>query len=236
MKIKVIIPNSGMDRKTLDSREEMLSAYAWPGTEIAVDCIPGGPESIESAYDEVLASPYVVEMSLQAEKEGFDAVIVYCGSDPAVDAAREVVDIPVIGPGKASKLVASDLGYRFSVLTVLESCVVRDREAVYEKGFSHERLASVRAIGIPVSNVRDDMDRSLKALIEAGKKCISDGADCIVLSCLGMAGMGEKLQKELGIPVLDPAPIAIQYAQTLVKLGLSQSRMAFPVPPEKARV
>lgn len=236
MKIKVIIPNSGMDRKTLDSREEMLSAYAWPGTEISVDCILGGPESIESAYDEVLASPYVIEMALQAEKEGFDAVIVYCGSDPAVDAAREVVNIPVVGPGKASKLVASDLGYRFSVLTVLESCVVRDREAVYEKGFSHERLASVRAIGIPVSNVRDDMDRSLKALIEAGKKCISDGADCIVLSCLGMAGMGEKLQKELGIPVLDPAPIAIQYAQTLVKLGLSQSRMAFPVPPEKARV
>ena len=236
MKIKVIIPNSGMDRKTLDSREEMLSAYVWPGTEISVDCIPGGPESIESAYDEVLASPYVVEMALQAEKEGFDAVIVYCGSDPAVDAAREVVNIPVVGPGKASKLVASDLGYRFSVLTVLESCVVRDREAVYEKGFSHERLASVRAIGIPVSNVRDDMDRSLKALIEAGKKCISDGADCIVLSCLGMAGLGEKLQNELGIPVLDPAPIAVQYAQTLVKLGLSQSRIAFPVPPEKARV
>ena len=236
MKIKVIIPNSGMDRKTLDSREEMLSAYAWPGTEISVDCIPGGPESIESAYDEVLASPYVVEMSLQAEKEGFDAVIVYCGSDPAVDAAREVVDIPVIGPGKASKLVASDLGYKFSVLTVLESCVVRDREAVYEKGFSHERLASVRAIGIPVSNVRDDMDRSLKALVDAGKMCIADGADCLVLSCLGMAGLGEKLQNELGIPVLDPAPIAVQYAQTLVKLGLSQSRIAFPVPPEKARV
>ena len=85
MKIKVIIPNSGMDRKTLDSREEMLSAYAWPGTEISVDCIPGGPESIESAYDEVLASPYVVEMSLQAEKEGFDKngfrVIVNCGED-----------------------------------------------------------------------------------------------------------------------------------------------------------
>ena len=53
---------------------------------------------------------------------------------------------------------------------------------------------------------------------------------------LGMAGLGEKLQNELGIPVLDPAPIAVQYAQTLVKLGLSQSRIAFPVPPEKARV
>ena len=236
MRIKVIIPNSGMERSTLDEREEMLAQYAWPGTEISVDCIPKGPESIESFYDEVLACPYVAEMAIQAEKDGFDAVIVYCGSDPAVDAAREVVDIPVIGPGKASKLVASDLGYRFSVLTVLETCVVHDREAVYEKGFSPERLASVRAIGIPVSNVRSDMDKSLDALVEAGKKCLEDGADCLVLSCLGMAGLGEKLQERLGVPVIDPAPVAVQYAQTLVRLNLSSSRIAYPKPPEKIRI
>ena len=47
MDIKVIIPNSGMDRATLDERERMLSFYAWPETNISVDCIDGGPESIE---------------------------------------------------------------------------------------------------------------------------------------------------------------------------------------------
>lgn len=236
MKIKVIIPNSGMDRRTLDEREKMLSAYAWLGTEISVDCIDGGPESIESSYDEVLACPYIVEKAIKAETEGYEAIIIYCGSDPAVSAVREVVDIPVIGPGKASKLIASDLGYKFSVLTVLDSCIVRDREAVYEKGFKAEKLASVRAIGIPVSNIRDNLAESLTALCQAGQKCIEDGAECIVLSCLGMAGLGEKLQEFLGIPVLDPAGIAVQYAQMLVKLNLSQSRIAYPKPPEKSRV
>ena len=48
MKLKVIIPNSGMDRKTLDDREVMLSAYAMQSTEISVDCIDHGPESIEN--------------------------------------------------------------------------------------------------------------------------------------------------------------------------------------------
>ena len=42
MKLKVIIPNSGMDRKTLDERERMLAQYADPDTEISVDCIAGG--------------------------------------------------------------------------------------------------------------------------------------------------------------------------------------------------
>ena len=153
MKIKVIIPNSGMNRTTLNEREKMLSAYAWPGTDISVDCIDGGPESIESSYDEVLACPYIVDKAIKAEKDGYEAIIIYCGSDPAVSAVREVVKIPVIGPGKISKLIASALGYKFSVLTVLDSCVVRDREAVYEKGFEVKKLASVRAIGIPVSNV-----------------------------------------------------------------------------------
>lgn len=236
MRIKVIIPNSGMSRETLEMREKMLSQYAWPGTEISVDCIAGGPESIESAYDEVLACPYIVEQTISAEKEGFDAVIIYCGSDPAVNAAREVVDIPVIGPGKVSKIVAFDLGYRFSVLTVLDSCIVRDREAVFEKGFSHNSLVSVRAIGIPVSNVRDNMEESLRAMVEAGEKCMEDGAECLVLSCLGMAGLGERLQEKLGIPVIDPAPVSVMYAQTLVKLGLSQSRIAYPKPPDKVRI
>jgi len=237
MKIKVIIPNSGMDRATLDSRERMLSRFAREGTTISVDCITGGPESIESSYDEVLAGPYILEQAIQAEKEGYEAIIIYCGSDPAVDAVREVVGIPVIGPGKASKLVALDLGYRFSVLTVLESCVSRDHEAVLKEGIPDERLASVRSIGIPVSNVRDDMESTFMGLYEAGKRCIEiDGAHCLVLSCLGMAGMGQRMSEALGVPVLDPAPIAVHYAEMLVDIGLSQSRLSYPQPPEKSRI
>ena len=142
----------------------------------------------------------------------------------------------MIAPGKASQMIALDLGYKFSILTVLDTCVSRDTEAVYEKGFPLERLASVRAIGIPVSDIGTDSDASFMALVDAGRKCIADGAQCIVLSCLGMAGLGEKLQKILGIPVLDPAPVSVQYAQALVRLGLSQSRTAYPKPPDKSRI
>ncbi len=37
--------------------------------------------------------------------------------------------------GKASQMIALDLGYKFSILTVLDTCVSRDTEAVYEKAF-----------------------------------------------------------------------------------------------------
>ena len=147
---------------------------------------------------------------------------------------REILNIPVIGPGKVSKLVAMDISYRYSVLTVLDNCVVRDTEAVWEKGLPADKLASVRSIGIPVSAVRDNMEKTFDALCNAARRCIEeDGAQCIVLSCLGMAGMGERMTNELKIPVIDPAPVAIKYAEMLAGLGICYSRKAYPSPPDK---
>jgi len=228
MKIKVIIPNAGMSRSTLDEREAMLSEYASEGTLISADCIDEGPESIESSYDEMLASVPLLKKIVQAEKDGFDGVIVYCGSDPGIDAAREMVDIPVIGPGKVSFLIANDLGFKFSILTVLDETVARDEEHYRRTGMDITRLASVRSINIPVADVRNNMEETLNALERAGKMCIEkDGAHSLVLSCLGMAGMGKLLQERLGVPVIDPAFLAVKYMELIISLGLNYSRKSY---------
>lgn len=237
MKLKVIIPNSGMQQETLKEREVMLKKFAIGDTEISVDCIDGGPESIESDYDEVLAGKYVIDKSLAAEKDGFDAIIIYCGSDPAVDAVRELVNIPVIGPGKISMLIANDLAFKYSILTVLKITIPRDEEHVGRIGLDKRHLASVRSIDIPVSNVRDNMDETLDALTKAGEKAVEiDGAHALVLSCLGMAGLGEKLQERLKVPVIDPAVVAVKYAELLVSSKLKYSRKSYPTPPDKIRI
>ena len=61
-----------------------------------------GPASIESAVDEVLAAPGVVEAAIKAESDGAQAVVIDCMLDPGLDAAREAVSIPVIGCGEAA--------------------------------------------------------------------------------------------------------------------------------------
>ena len=99
MRIKVLIPNSGMDRKTLNARETMLSRAVSTETEISVDCIQSGPVSIESVTDEVFAGPLLLQEAIRAEREGYDAFVVYSFSDLAITAHLENVDIPVIGPG-----------------------------------------------------------------------------------------------------------------------------------------
>jgi len=237
MKIKVIIPNVGMARSTLDQREAMLKTYARPDTVISVDCIASGPESIEGDYDEVLAAPEIVERAVAAEREGYDAVIIYCSSDPALAAARELVSIPVVGPGEASILTALALGHRLSIITVLEETIPGNVGRYYRLGLPEWRLASVRSLGIPVSRLRDDLEQTYAALLATGRRCRDeDGAHVIVLACLGMAGLGARLQKELGIPVVDPAFVSVAWAEELGAIGLVHSRISYPKPADKVRV
>lgn len=228
MRIKVIIPNAGMDKQTLRQREEMLSMYAMQSTEISVDCIDEGPVSIETSYDELLAGKPLLDKIVQAEKEKFNAIVVYCGSDPCIEAAREMVDIPVIGAGKVSFLLANDLAHRFSILTVLGETIARDTEHYRSLGLDITRLASIKSVDIPVVNMREDLYRTLDVLERIGEKCIEeDGAHALVLSCMGMAGLGIPLQKKLGVPVIDPAHLSIKYAELLIGLGLNYSRKSY---------
>ena len=59
MRIKVIIPNAS--REFRDSQIEERKKAAAPGTEVDVVCLSHGPVSIESAYDEALAAPHIID-------------------------------------------------------------------------------------------------------------------------------------------------------------------------------
>lgn len=224
----ILIPNSGMTGETLEKRRKMLQGYASPETRVTVECIPGGPESIESETEEFTAGIYILKRAETLSASGFDSMIVYCFSDPAVHAARELSDVPVIGPGYVTLMIAQEIADRYSVLTVLDETVSLNERKIRGNGMDMSRCASVRSIDIPVSDLREDLEATYEALKTSASECMKeDGAHCIVLACLGMAGLGERLQKELGIPVLDPAPVSVRYAELLNQSKLTYSRLSY---------
>ena len=228
-KIKVIIPNAGMSLSKLRYRERMLKAVAREDTEINVDCIKAGPASIESRYDSVMASRYILEEVKAAEKSGFDAIIIYCGDDPALDAAREIVNIPVIGPGVVSIYIASMLCRKFTI--------IGGEEGFIKSKLNYSCLASTRSLNIPVLDLRDSKGvvKEVKELLirESRKAIEEDGAEAIVLGCLGLAGIGKEVQKKLGVPVIDPAFVSINMAELLIHSNLTHSKLTYRNPPKK---
>jgi allantoin racemase len=53
---------------------------------------------------------------------------------------------------------------------------------------------------------------------------------------MAFLGIAEDAQKELGIPVLNPAAVALKTAELYVRLGLSHSKKAYPFPPKDTGV
>ena len=230
IRIKVVIPNASVEFRKSQIEERKMAA--WSDTEIEVVCLEHGPDSIESAYDEALAAPYILEEVKKAEAEGFDAVSLDCAMDTVVRAAREAVRIPVTSAGEASYLLAMSLCRRFSVVTVMKSTADEISENISKYGFG-SRVASVRSADVPVLDLTDE-ERSFKAILREARLAIeNEGAEAIVLGCTGMSSLTKKLQKELGVPVIDPAVASLKLAEVYVIMGLTTSSIAYVVPREK---
>jgi allantoin racemase len=218
---------------------ELFQPVAGWQTEISHVQIERGPASIESEFDEAMAVPDTLAKIIEAERDGVDAVVIDCMGDPGMLAAREAVSIPVFGPGEATMHIASILGHRFSIVTVLSSCIPMMENQAKVYGLA-DKLASVRSVDIPVLELEQDTTRTVNALVDESIKAIEqDGAHVIVFGCTGMLGCALGVKEGLvrrgypGVPVIDPMPAAIKLAEALVDLGLTHSKRTYPNPPRK---
>jgi len=213
---------------------EEVKMAASPGTEFFIDALDYGPSSIETYLDEELAAPFIVEKAMWADKQGFDAIIIDCMGDPAIHSCREVVRKPIVGPLISTISIASTLGEKFSIVTVLEESVPLFRRKVREYGFE-DKLASVRYVNVPVLELDSRRKETEQALAEEVAKSAEDGADSAILGCTGMIGMARAVRERVSIPVIDSGVAQIKYAEMLVSLGLTHSQLPYPKPREKLR-
>ena len=214
---------------------EAIDALARDGVVLSHVTLERGPASVESAVDEVLAGPGVVDAACRAEADGVDAVVIDCMLDPALEAAREAVSIPVIGCGEAGITKAAEFG-RFSVVTVLQR-----QEHAFQRlaaGLSlSARLASVVGIGMSVLALEKSREDAISATVEAARLARDrDGAGSIVFGCTGMLGYGADTADALGWPasrVIDPLENAVAAAVQAVRAGQKPDKERFPFPERK---
>ena len=238
MRIAYVVPGpmskGPMGAKEVERRERLLNDWAFDGTVVQVRDVATGPSSIESAYEEAQSIPATLDLIMLCEEEGYDAAIIGCFSDPGLEAARELVDMPVIGPCESSMLLAAGLGRKFGVLTIYDNLIAGQELLAFKAGV-RDKLASVRATNIAVLDLMSDMDRTLQTIIDIGGRAVrEDRADALLLGCMTMSflDVAEKVSKELGVPVINAGKAALKAAEGLVSQSLSHSKTAFAVPPK----
>ncbi len=231
-KVVVLVPFA-FDETGLDNRRAQLASVKM-GPDIDFDYRPvkAGPSLYDSQHDYLLADMSIFEAGLTAQDDGYDAVCVDTMSDSGVNALRSVLDIPVIGPGRASFLMALLLGSKFSVLTQWDPWMALYDKTLKEYGLT-DKCASIRSIDVPpdVENLLGGKEEVVfPKLVEAGMRCIDDGADVICLGSTTMHQAHAHLAANLPVPVINPGPLTYKLAETVLGLGLTHSRHAYPKP------
>ena len=216
MRILVVNPNTSGSMTDRIRRE--LEAVKGRETELTVVNPTAGPAAIESAEDEALAIPPMLDLIREAAPR-HDAVIIACFSDPGLGEARALVSIPVVGIEESSLSAAARFG-RFTILTPRASRVPAKIEHVRRLGLGG-RLASVRPLEMGVLEIDADPEGAAARVLEVGGVAVrDDDAEVLVLGCAGLAGHAAAVSRALGVPVVDPNAVALATAETLAERRL----------------
>lgn len=217
-----------------------MKPYLGPNTLLDVTQPSGDlPEAVDYLYRTAMVVPLMLNVVEMASTLGYEAIITGCFGDPGLHESREIVEIPVIGPGEASMLLACTLGHKFSIITV-EKIIPQLERNVLLYGLAN-RVASIRSIETAVVDLNKEKEKTKLALLNESKKAIDENrAEVIVLGCTGMIGVADFLQSKLRVPVIDPVITAIKFAEMLISLkdstGISHSKIkAYLTPPEKSK-
>lgn len=233
-RVLVIVPfafdpeGGGMENREAQMRDVSLG----PGLTFDFRGVRAGPALFDSYHDWALADVALFEAGRTAQDEGYDAVCIDTMSDSGMSPLRSVLDIPVIGPGRASYLTALMLGSTFGVLTQWDPWIGLYKKGLAEYGLA-DKCVSIRSIDTPpdVENLLGGKEEVVfPKLREAGLRCIEDGAEVI---CMGSTTMHQAvpfLRDSLPVPVINPGPLTYKLAELCIGLGLRHSRLAYPRP------
>ena len=233
---------TGMFTDEMEENERrILNSYASPGTEVVVEYPDdygagkayletkrkGGPN--ELGY--ILMAPGLVKKAIEAEDRGFDAAMSICIYDFGVEAARHVTDIPIVATGAATCHVASMMVDKVGVLAPTTEGVPVTYKVLRRNGLFGDRVATIRGVNLPVQELWDDKAELKRRIVAMFQKTVEEGAQiCWIVGTLliPFAVSAQEVQKELGVPVLDPIGIGVKMCELLVSQGYKNSRACYP--------
>ena len=228
MRLACVVSISGYTPTDLASKRDGLKAILRADTQLDMFTAPSGVPYIESSVEFYLSEAAVARKCVEIAQLGYDAIAGTAFLDNGLDGARELVDIPVIGPAKTTLYLASTLANKFAVIMARGDLPKHVWAFAKVIGVA-DRIVAMPTLACSVTDFLRDEATAVEMTMAMGKKVMDDqGAEAIVLGCGATTGLAPYVSKALGIPVLDPGRTAVKFAEMLVDLGLSHSKKAYP--------
>ena len=222
--MRILVVNVNTTESITNTIARQAQAVAAPGTEIVGLTPYFGADSVEGNFESYLAAIAVMDR-VMAYDQPFDAVIQAGYGEHGREGLQELLNVPVVDITEAGASTAMFLGHAYSVVTTLDRTVPLIEDRLKLAGL-YQRCASVRASGMAVLELEEHPLAAMEAIVHQAELAIrEDKAEVICLGCGGMAGLDERIRQRTGVPVVDGVTAAVTIAESLVRLGLSTSKV-----------
>lgn len=225
--MRILVVNSNTTPSVTERIGAAARAAAGPGTEIEAVTAPFGLPLIVTRADWLAAGPATLA-ALAARRGGYDAAVIACFGDPGLDAAKELLDVPVLGISEAAFHAAAMLGRRFGVVSFTAAL-----RPMFEDCLAHHGLGSRCAgfrMGPPFSGDPGRVAEERLDLLAAlcAESVEQDGAEAVILAGGPLAGIAPLLQPRLPVPLVDGTQAAVRLAEAMAGLAPRNPRPRRP--------
>jgi len=215
--MRILLANANTTQAITERCAAVARLAAGRETEIVAVTADFGPAVISTRVEDAIAAHGILDC-LARNYSGCDAVVLAVSLDTALNAARQLLPVPVVGMTEAGCLLASLVGARFGLVTFGKSTETY-RELLDREGFS-SRCMGMRAVDLSPAEALSRPEQACGLIGNASQELIEQGAEAILLAGAALAGMGSSL--DLPVPVVDGIACATKLAEALVSLGFKK--------------
>ena len=222
-----------------DGIRRRVASIARPGTEVHLHGMPAGlyggrtpADVVVYPYIAALHAQIILDNALRAEKQGYDVFALGSVQDPAIEEARSLLDIPVVGYGESAMHFACLLGSRFVVIAFGERFDQMLDMRVKRLGLAERALPTMLMEGTSFADVGSDAGALIECFMRTARKAIALGAEAVIPGQLylseAIASAGVTRIDE--VPVVDGLAATVKMAEAMAdlrKLGISVTRRGY---------
>jgi Asp/Glu/hydantoin racemase len=195
-------------------------------TQVDVNGVDNG--SMDLHYNAVVAmNSYgtggVLDRMMQAGEQKYDAIAIGCFLDPAMQEAREVLDVPVLGLGETAMLVACMQGHKFSgVAFHAKQSQYYDRKA-WEYGLAARHIPFGN-LGIDFNQVQTaftNPGQMTETFVAEARRLAAQGAEVILAACATVNAIirREHIEEVDGALILDCNAVLLKITESMAELA-----------------
>ncbi|MBE9607302.1 aspartate/glutamate racemase family protein [Acetobacteraceae bacterium H6797] len=215
---RLLVVNSNTNPAVTARIDTAARAAASAGTAITTITAPFGCPLVVTRSD-WLAAASATLAALGEHRGSYDAAVIACFGDPGLEAAKELLDVPVLGIAEAAFHAAALHGGRFGLI-----CFTSDLRPMFLDALDRSGLAG-RCTGLrmgpPFTSDAGTVAETHEALLErlCREAIEQDGAEVLIIAGGPLAGLAATLATRLPVPLIDGTSAAVRLAEAMVGLA-----------------